>query len=147
MLKRSVESPTGYFGIELKTGDERKMSPVEKHTLQWKQVIEQIRIAAKNLQKNQYLEMKYEDFIKDPSTCLSNITKFCELPSFDYKYKKEPFMKKIKNKIPFLRKEKDSGWELRKNLVKIVENRNRRHKNDKEIINYSDDLLQQLGYL
>jgi len=146
MLRRAVENPLGYFGIPLKTNDE-KMTVVEKHTLQWIQVINDIRKASTSLEKNQYLEIKYEDLIKKPARNLSIITKFCELSPFGYVYKKEPIHKKLLNKIPFVNIVRDPGWEMRKNIVKIVENRNKRHKNDKEIKKLAFSLLKEFSYV
>jgi len=76
MLKRSKESFSGYFGIPLKEPNQSKKDVVEKHSLQWKQVIEEIRRASKNLENENFLEIRYEDLVSSTDENLKTITEF-----------------------------------------------------------------------
>jgi len=137
MIRRSEESPSGYFGIPLKTIDAQEMNKIKNHSLQWVQVIESIRNDAKYLQPDQFFEVKYEDLVRNTEECLGKITRFSDLPPFNYAYMKDGIKKNIENKDPFC-------WEVL-DLAKI-ENRNLSHKNDSEIERYIANTMKDLGY-
>ncbi len=137
MIKRSERNPSGYFGIPLKKMKSKKMNKIHKHSEQWVQVIESIRNDAKYLQPGHFLEVKYEDLVRNTEECLDKITRFSDLPPYNYAYIKDGITKNIENKEPFC-------WEVM-SLAKI-ENRNLSHENDSEIEKYIADTLKNLGY-
>jgi len=142
MLQRAKENPSGYFGIPLKPSTLSRfkigMNQIEKHAIQWRQIIEEIRNASKNLLKNQYTEIKYEDLIKNTDQCLKQLTEFCELSPFNFAYKKDGVVYNSDDKDSF-------GWELM-NLINI-EDKNKPHETDSEIERYLSKTLQQLNYV
>jgi len=140
MLKKSVDEPYDYFGIPLKRPINPELTKIEKHTLQWIQVIQEIRKASKKLDETQYLELKYEELIHNPKKIMKKITNFCELTPFRFWYTNESLLQKIIMKIYSLTKSN-------KNVVKINEYRNIPHDNDFEIEKMSSDLLKELNYI
>ena len=137
MIQRSKENPSGYFGIPLKPSEKKEMNQIEKHALQWTQVIEEIRNASKNLMKNQYFEIKYEDLVRNTEECLNQITSFCELPSFNFVFRKDNVIRNSADKEPF-------GWELMD--IPNIQNRNVTHDNDPEFEKYLSKTLRELNY-
>jgi len=138
MLKRTQENSLGYFGIPLKPSEKKEMNQIEEHATQWRQIIEAIRNASKNLMKNQYLEIKYEDLIKNIDQCLNKVTKFCELSPFNFVYKKDEVVCNREGKDKF-------GWELMN--LQNIQNKNIPHENDVEIKKYLFETLKQLNYV
>jgi len=137
MLRRSAASHSGYFGIPLNDTDGLKMSPVETHSLQWKQVITEVKQASKDLGNNRYMEIKYEDFVEHPKEYLENIVKFCELPPYDFLYWKDGVAYNSEGKTKF-------GWEV---LPKpTIGNMNKSHSNDSEILKYTSPICHDYGY-
>jgi len=144
MINKAKENPSGYFGIPLKTQEKNDMNQIEKHSIQWKQVIEEIRKSSKNLMENQYFEIRYEDLIKNTKKCLDEITKFCELPCFNFVY--------IKNGVRYNTEDKDPyGWELMD--IQNIKNRNtrpfgrvERDIKNSEIEKYVYKTLMELNY-
>jgi len=136
LLKRSKENPTGYFGIPLKNSN-KNMNQIEKHAIQWNEVIEEIKKASKNLKDGQYMEIKYEDLINSPKEHMKQITKFCELSEFDYvdENNGDVFFKiaKLNEKL----------FEYKK----ILTNKNKHHDNDSEIMKYINVQLKKCGYI
>lgn len=137
MIRRSGEDPSGYFGIPLKTNDIQEMNKIQKHSVQWVQVIESIRNDAKYLQPDQFFEVKYEDLVRNTEECLDKITRFSDLPPSNYAYIKDGITKNIENKEPFC-------WELM--TLEKIENKNLSHENDSEIEKYISNTLKDLGY-
>jgi len=136
LLERSKENLTGYFGIPLKNSN-KNMNQIEKHAIQWNEVILEIKKASKNLMDGQYMEIKYEDLINSPKEHMKQITKFCELSQFDYVDEKngEVFFKiaKLNEKL----------FEFNK----ISTNKNIHHDNDSEIMKYINIQLKECGYM
>jgi len=158
LLERSKENPNGYFGIALKPSwsSLKKMNKIEKHSLQWKQVIDEIRRASKNLRKEQYMEIRYEDLLSSTDEELKKITEFCELPQFNYVYGKdgEIFNKQeveeihgniieLKNRKKNQNTDSECGKIFR---LKEIINQNKPHENDSEIKKYLNAKLEELGY-
>ena len=138
MLKRAQENSLGYFGIPLKPSEKKVMNQIEEHATQWRQIIEAIRNASKNLTKNQYLEIKYEDLIKNTDHCLNQVTKFCELPPFNFVYMKDGVVCNSEGKDKF-------GWELMN--LQNIQNKNILDENDEKIEKYLLETLKQLNYV
>ena len=144
MILKAKENPSGYFGIPLKTQEQNDMNQIEKHSIQWKQVIEEIRKSSKNLMENQYFEIRYEDLIKNTKKCLDEITKFCELPCFNFVFRKNDVLYNSEGKEPF-------GWELMD--IPNIANRNitpfdgvKSNKKNSEIEKYVYKTLMELNY-
>jgi len=138
LLRRAKENSSGYFGIPLKNSLRNiSKSQMEKHSLQYIEVVDEIRRVSKSLLKNQYMEIRYEDLVDSPDPWMEKITSFCELPPFNYLYEKnrEIFHKEGKN---------DDGWEFSR--MANIKNRNLSHENDSEIEKYILPKLQELGY-
>jgi len=137
MLERAKENPSGYFGIPLKNSENKKLNSIEKHASQWIEIINEIRSSANQLKKNQYLEVKYEDLINEPKLILNKITKFCELPTFNYSFiiydKSSNSQNKNKSDNKFIA------------LIKIS-NKNRHYKNEKKITKIISNTLSELNY-
>ena len=138
MLRRSKEKPSEYFGIPLKSSEKKEMNQIEKHATQWIQVIKAIKNSFENLNKDQFIEIRYEDLVKFPNVCLDKITKFCELEKYDYVFRKDGyfFNKSANGK---------SIWELSK--VAKLESKNKTHKNDLRIKKYLTQTLKELNYI
>jgi len=145
MMNKAKENPSGYFGIPLRSYEEKEMTQIEKHSIQWKQVIEEIRKASKNLMKNQFLEIKYEELVTNTEDCLNKITSFCELPSFSFVFRKDDgVINNREGKDPF-------GWELMD--IPNITNRNitpfdgvKSNKKNSEIEKYVYKTLMELNY-
>jgi len=80
---RRFNNPDGYFGLPLKLNNQMEFDLLERHAKQWKEVNEEIQRAKNNLEKNQYIDIKYENLISNPKFSLSKIFKFCQLEAFD----------------------------------------------------------------
>jgi len=76
---RRFNNPNGYFGLPLKNHNQMDFDLLERHARQWIEVNDGIQRAKDNLEKNQYYEIKYENFIEHPKENMKNIFKFCEL--------------------------------------------------------------------
>ncbi len=159
LVKRAKENPDGYFGIPLKSQGMKNCNDIEKHAIQWKQVVEDIKNSSKNLKKGQYMEIKYEDFIRSPRSFIEQITKFCELGEYDYYFKKRKYL--------FFKDDDEdfSRWEIMESVE--IENRNKKYKenflkkmllrklnrekknysNDLKIENYLTPTLKEFGYV
>jgi len=136
MLVRAKENPSGYFGIPLRNTPKSTLNAIEKHALQWIQVIEEIKKVSKQLKKNQYFELKYEELVRFPEKNLKSITSFCELHPFIYEYKKvDPNLKLDKKKYFAL-------WDMPE-----IQNRNLEYENNDRIEKYLSSTLQELNYL
>jgi len=164
LLERSKENPDGYFGIPLKTQETKSMNKIKKHALQWKQVIQEIRRTSKNLKKEQYMEIRYEDLIRSPDETLKNITEFCKLPQYHYVYEKDHCIfnnegieeihgnfndrfNMIACKVKLENKNLDPNLEYGKIFeFSKIRNKNTPHENDSEIKKYLSTELQELGY-
>lgn len=153
MIKRSLENPNGYFGIPLKKSETKRknlemvdlvtqqvgieQNKVETHSMQWKQIVEEIKQSSKDLGSNRYMEIKYEDFVEHPKEYLERIVKFCELPHYDFLYKKDNITYNLdgKNKL---------SWEFitMRQLVSM----NKTHVNDSEILKYTSPIYQDYRY-
>jgi len=68
-----------YLGVRLKDGKQMEFDMIERHARQWIELNEEIQKAKNSLRKDQYLELKYEDFIEKPNEYLNEIFEFCEL--------------------------------------------------------------------
>jgi len=138
MLKRSKENPSGYFGIPLKNSILKKnASKIEKHALQWKQVIKKIREDSKKLSNNQYMEIRYEDLSNSPEQYMQKISSFCELSPYNYLYRKDGVIYNKEGKNV-------NGWEFSR--MQNIKNRNQTYENSSEIEKYILPELQELGY-
>jgi len=124
MLRRSKENPSKYFGIPLKSSGKKEMNHIEKHATQWMQVIKAIKNSFENLNKDQFIEIRYEDLVQFPNVCLDKITKFCELEKYDYLFNKDDYV--------FNKNNKDKpNWEFL--VLTTIESKNKTHKNDLRI--------------
>jgi len=138
MLRRSKENPSEYFGIPLKSSEKKEMNQIEKHATQWIQVIKEIKNSFENLNKGQFIEIRYEDLVQFPKVCLDKITKFCELEKYDYVFSKDDHV--------FNKNKKDkSNWEFLAHP--IIENKNKTHENDLPIKKYLTPTLKELNYI
>jgi len=158
LMERSKENPNGYFGIPLKLSMSsfRKTNKIEKHSLQWQQVIDEIRMASKNLRKDQYMEIRYEDFIRSTEECLKQIFEFCELPAHNCVYdkdgvifNKERIAKFHGTIVEFKNRNKSSNITSefgRFFRIEKISNKNKTNKNDTEIKKYLSTKLEELGY-
>ena len=54
--------------------------PVALAAIEWRNVIESIRGEAEDLGGKEYIEVKYEDFVKSPTKTVGMIYEFCSLP-------------------------------------------------------------------
>jgi len=72
-----------YFGIPLKNNDQMNYDIIERHARQWIEINEEIQNSKKSLNKNQYYEIKYENFIENPRENIKKIQRFCELEDQD----------------------------------------------------------------
>ena len=83
------------------------------------------------------METRYEELIKSPKICLEKITEFCDLPPYNFLYRK--------NEIIFNKegKQRDS-WEFMR--METLTNRNKHYENDNEIKKYTLEMVQKLGY-
>ena len=79
MIRRAKKQNGNYFGIPLKHGNQWKFDLLERHARQWVNVLEEINQAKNYLGKEQFFELKYEDFVLDPKTWLKKIFYFCNL--------------------------------------------------------------------
>jgi len=138
MLRRSKENPSKYFGIPLKSSEKKEMNPIEKHATQWIQVIKAIKNSFENLNKDQFIEIRYEDLVRFPKENLDKITKFCELEKYDYVFAKDDHVFNKNNKDK-------SNWEF---LALInIQNKNKTHENDLSIKKYLTPTLKELNYI
>ena len=138
MLRRSKENPSEYFGIPLKSSEKKEMNQIEKHATQWIQVIKEIKNSFENLNKGQFIEIRYEDLVQFPKENLDKITKFCELEKYDYVFTKDDHV--------FNKNKKDkSNWEFLAHP--IIENKNKTHENDLPIKKYLTPTLKELNYI
>lgn len=94
--------PFGYFPKPPDWRSYLKLPKIEQYSRQWVDVITYIQNKAKTLNTENYLEIKYEEFCKDPHTVFKEIDNFCEispdrrllnklpetLPNFNFKWKK-----------------------------------------------------------
>jgi len=83
MLNRMRAKKDGYFGIPLKNGNQSQFYLIERHALQWIDVLGEINKAKNYLKPEQYFELKYEDFVLDPKKWLGKIFSACELEQVD----------------------------------------------------------------
>jgi len=137
MLQRSKENPSEFFGIPLKNSENMNLSPIKKHAIQWEEVIKEVRSSAVYLNKNQFLEVKYESLINDPKLILNKITKFCELPDFSYTFIKDDQNPNSNTKA--------KQYEKIIDLI-MISNQNRHYENEKEITELISSTLQELNY-
>ena len=136
LLKRSVENPSGYIGIPLKSGNYENLTSLQKHALQWKQVIEDI-METKKEAGSDFFQVKYEDLVSLPEKYLDEITDFCELPSFDYVF--------IKNGEFHNEKKKDLL--VKRSLpIQSIENKNKVYGNEEEILETVSPTHKIFGY-
>jgi len=136
MLDKAQQKGLVYFGIPLKSKMEFK-DAVENHSLQWKQVVEEIIKTSKKLDTNQFFQIKYEELFEKPDYWLEKITNFCELPSFNYIYNKDGKACNLKNKDP-------NEWCYSNHPT--INNRNKTFPNDLLIEKLTQPLIQELGY-
>jgi len=80
---RLFNFPDGYFGLSLKNDNQMNFDLFERHARQWIEVNEEIQRAKNNLKKDQYYEIKYEDFTSHPKQSINDIFKFCQLDNYD----------------------------------------------------------------
>jgi len=143
MIERSKENKYGYFGIPLDGLNQVHMlshDKIKKHALQWKLVINKIKTDSKNLSPEQFIELRFEDFVTTPEEHLKKIDKFCELTSFNYVYKKD-------GKIVNSEGKKNNGWEMM--TVKELADPNKKYTNfstNDEIEKHIGSILHELGY-
>jgi len=136
MLTRAQKAGLDYFGIPLKN----KMGEndaVENHSLQWKQVVEEIINTSKKLGNNQFFQIKYEELTEKPDFWLEKITTFCELSPFKYVYNKD-------GKVFNLEKKNSNEWFYSNHPT--INNRNKTHPNDSLILKQTQPLIHELGY-
>jgi len=79
MLNRMRAKKNGYFGIPLKNDNQSQFYLLERHALQWIEVLDEINKAKNYLKPEQFFELKYEDFVLDPKKWLAKIFSVCEL--------------------------------------------------------------------
>lgn len=137
LIERTKELDSDYFGIPMNKKIRFSMNPVEKHSLQWKQVVKEIIKTAKKLDSSQFLQIKYEEFTDKPDYWLEKITNFCELPSFHYSY--------YSGGKGFNLEKMDSNKEDYFKRPTII-NKNKTHPNFSQIEMYTIPLIRQLGY-
>jgi len=137
MLERAKKRDLSFFGIRIKKKLGFSMNPVEKHSLQWKQVVEEIIKTTKELESNQFLQIKYEELTEKPDYWLEKITNFCELPSFNYIYGKG-------GKVFNLEKKDSNEWGYFNHPT--ISNRNKTLPNFSQIEKYTIPLIRELGY-
>jgi len=138
MLRRSKDNPSEYFGIPLKSSKKNQMDRLEKHATQWMQVIKAIKNSFENLNKDQFIEIKYEDLVRFPNVYLDKITKFCELEKYDYYIKNNGYVFNKNNKDKY-------NWEFL--VFAPIESRNKTHENDLQIKKYLTTTLKELNYI
>jgi len=137
LLERAKKGDSNYFGIPIKKKLGFLMNSVEKHSLQWKQVVEEIIKTSKELEDNQFFQIKYEELTDKTDYCLEKITNFCELPPFDYIYNKE-------GKVVNLEKKDSNEWGYLNHPTII--NRNKTLPNFSQIEKHTIPLSRELGY-
>jgi len=76
-------NPNGYFGLPLKKNNQMDFDLFERHARQWNEVNDEIQRAKNVLTKNQYYELKYEDFTSQTRKSINQIFKFCKLDDYD----------------------------------------------------------------
>jgi len=135
LLRRANENQSRYFGIPLK--NYALGFPEKKHALQWEQVIQEIRQSSKQLNKDQYFEIRYEDLVNKTDECLKKLNKFCEIEFFNYLYKKD-------DKIFNFNKKDENTWKLTKLLT--IKNVNKFHEYNTEIEKFVGKTLRELNY-
>jgi len=147
MIRRADENPSGYFGIPLKksksmknlfkmTGNKEEKK-IHQHATQWKHVVEEMDNTSKKLKKNQFLTIRYEDLVSNTEDVINQVTKFCELPSYDYAFIKDGKGVNIADKDIM-------SWEMMR--IRRIESRNKSHENDKIIEKYLGASLKEHGY-
>ncbi len=137
MLERAKKLDSSYFGIPIKKKFGFLTNPIEKHSLQWKQVVKEIIDTSKELEDNQFFQIKYEELTDKPDYWLEKITNFCELPSFNYIYDKGERVFNL---------EKEDLNELGYVKHPTISNRNKTLPNFSQIEKYTIPLIRELGY-
>jgi len=137
LLERVQKGDSNYFGIPIKKKLGFLMNSVEKHSLQWKQVVKEIIKASKELESNQFFQIKYEELTDKTDYWLEKITNFCELPPFDYIYNKE-------GKVVNLEKKDSNEWGYLNQPT--ITNRNKTLPNFSQIEKHTIPLSRELGY-
>jgi len=99
MIVRSKENANEYFGIPLKENISEKNDKIKAHSLQWKQVIDEIQKSSSFLQ-NRYLEISYKDLTSHPESILNKIIEFSKLQSFGFLYRKDGHIFNSEGKDP-----------------------------------------------
>ncbi len=136
MIKRAKEYPTGYFGIPLRNYPKETDSTI-LHSLQWAQVIKEIKNSANNLNSNQYLEVYYKEFVEEPERKLKEITEFCNLSPYDFLYEKDGKL--------FNKEGKDTkSLEFRR--IRSLKYIHKKHENDALIEKYTSDLIENFQF-
>ena len=81
---RLFNTPDFYFGITLKKNNQMEFDLLERHARQWIEINEEIQEAFLfGLDKEQHINLKYEDFIAEPKKTLKKIFQFCNLKEFE----------------------------------------------------------------
>ena len=84
MPGRKFNNPDFYFGVALKNNNQMDFDLLERHAKQWIEINEEIQQTFLfGLEKDQYINIKYEEFILEPRKVLQRIFKFCQLGDFD----------------------------------------------------------------
>jgi len=78
-----VQNVQQYFGVPLKKNNQMNYDLIERHARQWIEINQEIQNMKNSLDKNQYYEIKYEDFVINPREHMRDIFKFCDLEPQD----------------------------------------------------------------
>jgi len=139
MLKRSEESPNGFFGIPPRNySNMKEHDNITNHAIQWMDILDEIQKSSKNLSKQQFFEIKFEDLVSNPEEWLEKITKFCELNLYSYVYNKN-------GKIHNLEGKNSKSWEVL--TMKKLEDPNLKYEIDEKMEKIILPTLKKFNYI
>ena len=82
--KKGFQKPwwdNGLTSEDMECYRQSEYSPWVLAAIQWRRIIIIARKEAKLISKNRYLEVHYEDIIRNPHEVINNIFKFCDMPA------------------------------------------------------------------